>query len=195
MELNLKGKRALITGGSKGIGLAIKKALEAEGVIVTSWSRTEGVDLMRELPSELPNIDILINNFGGGGTWKQEDYKQVMHNNYFVTNELTMRFLEQNKLWGRVITISSIYGTYAGHNAAFTSAKSAQIMLMKSLAQQHKGITFNCVSPAEVSDAGTPKKVNLKAQDVANLVVFLCSEKALNISGQNIVIGECNNAI
>ena len=65
MDLKLKGKKALITGGSKGIGLAIKKALEKEGVKVISWSRSEGVDVMKDIP-EIPKADILINNVGGG---------------------------------------------------------------------------------------------------------------------------------
>ena len=67
MEFGLKGKRALVTGGSKGIGLAIKKALENEGVEVISWSRSEGVDLQLGCP-EIPQVDFLINNVGGGGS-------------------------------------------------------------------------------------------------------------------------------
>ena len=66
MDLKLKGKRALVTGGSKGIGLAIKKALEAEGVEVISWSRSEGVDLMKEIP-DIPDVDFIIHNVGGMG--------------------------------------------------------------------------------------------------------------------------------
>jgi len=42
MDLGLRGKRALITGGSKGIGLAIARALVAEGVAVGLVARDEG---------------------------------------------------------------------------------------------------------------------------------------------------------
>jgi 3-oxoacyl-[acyl-carrier protein] reductase len=191
MELNLKGKKALVTGGSKGIGLAIKKALEEEGVEVISWSRSEGQDLEKEIP-EVPDVDIIINNVGGGGSSNQWDWEYKIVKNLGVMSDIICEWLIQEKKWGRVITISSIYGTNPGINAGFAAVKASQIMFMKSLAYQnsHPGITFNCVSPAEVSDAGTPKDVKLKAKDIADLVTFLCSDKAEMINGQNIVVGE-----
>src|SRR3990167_7940892 len=107
MELNIKGKRCLITGGSKGIGLAIKKALEKEGVEVISWSRSEGVNLdlfyPRDKGMQIQEIDILINNFGGGGTWKPFDFDKVIHRNYGITHDLTMEFISHKRKWGRVI--------------------------------------------------------------------------------------------
>ena len=113
MELKLKGKRAIITGASRGIGLAIKKALEAEGVECISWSRSEGIDFEFGIPlqniMQLNDIDILINNFGGGGTWKWEDATEIMDRNYGLTQLLTRKFLK-NKTEGRVITIASLYG-------------------------------------------------------------------------------------
>ena len=98
MKLGLAGKRALVTGASHGIGLAIVEALVAEGVAVALLARDEArleqvasrlalsgatvLTLVADalLDEEISNawakveaawggVDILINNVGGGGRW------------------------------------------------------------------------------------------------------------------------------
>ncbi len=198
MNLNLKGKKALITGGSKGIGLAIKKALEAESVECISWSRTEGVDFDFGIPlqniMQLNDIDILINNFGGGGTWKWEDASQVMDRNYGLTQLLTRYFIK-NKTDGRVITIASFYGKEKGPNPEFTAAKAAQIGFMKSLAGKCAGITFNTICPGIISTTESNCKFAIEndlqlgePEDVTGIVTFLCSDKAKHINGACITV-------
>ena len=91
MDLNLKGKTALITGSSDGIGLAIAKGLAAEGVGVLINGRhadkvdqacksigalatpavgdvadVEGITSILKAVSDSGGIDILINNAGTG---------------------------------------------------------------------------------------------------------------------------------
>ena len=195
MELKLKGKTALITGGSKGIGLAIKKALEKEGVKCISWSRTEGQDLMRGIDLEnyvnLLKADILINNVGGMGTCTREDAEDCIFKNYRLTQMLTDFYLLKKKDWGRVITISSIYGKEKGTNPYFTAAKAAQIAYMKSIAGKHKGITFNTICPGHI-DVGKkmlykPEIIG-KPKDVAGIVTFLCSDLSSHINGACITV-------
>jgi len=86
MDLGLKGKRAIVTGASRGIGLAIVRALVAEGVEVVGGARTAGPELVETTPhtfevdlttaegpatlveyavSRLGGLDILVNNVGG----------------------------------------------------------------------------------------------------------------------------------
>src|SRR5258708_6434357 len=102
MDFGLQGKRALVTGGTHGIGLSIARRLGAEGCRVAVCSRTtdrvrstlqelrrSGIDclgvtadvtreediqrVMTAIEDSWGGIDILVNNAGGGGRWGLED--------------------------------------------------------------------------------------------------------------------------
>lgn len=236
MNTNLKGKTVLVTGGTKGIGRAICIALAKEGCHIISFSRDiENVEKVKHDLNQLhigatyniykgtavgdsilyynlrnEKIDVIINNIGGGGSWHGS--QEVMAINYYVTAAFTDFVLPnmlQNK-WGRVVTISSIYGgVQSGDNPYFDAAKSAQIAYMKGMSRKskyiRKGITFNTISPGNVSCGysynknkdtdefktmvmNTPMGRIGRPEDVANAVKFLCSDESSYINGANIVI-------
>jgi len=195
MELNIKNKRALVTGGGHGIGLAIKKSLELEGVEVISWSKEEGFDLMKNIP-ELPQIDILINNVGGMGTSTFEDREDCMQKNYGIMTNLIDQFIKQTHINdGKVITISSFYGKEKGPCPWFTASKAAQIAYMKCMSNKFSNITFNTICPGIINtkeqNKQYAKEYNLycgEPEDIANIVTFLCSDKARHINGACIVV-------
>ncbi|HVW41363.1 MAG TPA: SDR family NAD(P)-dependent oxidoreductase [Amycolatopsis sp.] len=87
MDLDLKGKTALVTGGSRGIGLSTVRALVAEGARVVTCARTPSPELravdatfvaadlatpggvraaVDTALGTLGDLDILVNNAGGG---------------------------------------------------------------------------------------------------------------------------------
>jgi 3-oxoacyl-[acyl-carrier protein] reductase len=115
------------------------------------------------------------------------------------------------KKWGRVVTITSIYGKQAGGRPWFNVAKAAQTTLMKNLAINSEyassNITFNSVAPGGIwipntgwettrdkdpaafrkfVESNFPRGSLGTPKEVASLVVFLCSEKASLINGASI---------
>ena len=202
-----------MTGGTRGIGWAIALQLATEGCRVTVCARHEvqisGCAFIKadcdhdsermEVMLKAQSLDILINNIGGLGRVppdKIEDLELVLQRNAVAAAHFTLMALPymREHHWGRVVTISSIYGKEGGGQPWFTMAKAAQIALMKTMAQdlRNQDITFNTVCPGHIK-VGNPKEGDWpgpwgKPEDVANVVAFLCSDKAAYVNGACIVV-------
>lgn len=111
MDLNLHGKTAIVTGASRGVGLATARALQAEGVTVlgaarksTAEMKAAGIETMtvdlstREGPQRLVDqalerlghIDLLVNNAGGGTNLSLNGFLDVDDDEWFETFELNL---------------------------------------------------------------------------------------------------------
>jgi 3-oxoacyl-[acyl-carrier protein] reductase len=184
-------RRALVTGGSKGIGLAIANALFTDGFDVTALSRTPpgGPSELRWVACDVSdplqvekalrhaNYDVLVNNVGGGGRWGLPQFLDtalgVWADVHIKNAGSALAFTHGcvphmfNSGWGRVVTIGSIYGKEAGGRPWFTVAKASEIAMMKSLSQDkllvRAGITFNTVCPGHISVRGKPDEDDLDA--------------------------------
>lgn len=178
-------------------------------------------NVLKRVLSEWGSIHVLVNNVGGGGRWGKTilDTLEVTWNEVYEKNMMaTLRFTKgvlpamKKQKWGRVVTITSIYGRESGGRPWFNVAKVAQTTLMKNLAQQtdlvRNGITFNSVAPGGIMIPNTgwdeerinnPEAFEQKMQtcplgrlgtpeEVASVVVFLCSEKARFVNGASVAV-------
>ena len=150
-------KKILVTGGSRGIGLAIAKKLSESGheVIITGRDPEKLAQVAKEINaagfiagdlSEGVNItekiDVLVNN-AGIYEWspveniKIEHIEKLIKLNLEVPIELCRLVVPEmkKKRWGRIINIGSISGVVGEANASLYSASKAGLVgLTKSLA-------------------------------------------------------------
>lgn len=139
----------------------------------------------------------------------EQIWNDVYTKNVLSAIRFTIPFISYMKKqkWGRIISISSKFGKEGGGRSWFNMAKSAQISMMKTLSMDKNlvryGITFNSVAPGGIMipDTGWEKcKKNNPIlfeeyisqlpmgrmgypNEVAHVVVFLCSELAKFVNG------------
>lgn len=159
----LKGKRALITGSTSGIGLAIARALQAEGadVVLNGFGEEaeiaklceeldashSGADLtdasaIESMMADAGGIDILVNNAGMQHVAPVEEFpvekwNQIIALNLsaaFHTCRLAVPHMKEAG-WGRIINTASAHSTTASpFKAAYVSAKHGIAGLTKTIA-------------------------------------------------------------
>jgi NAD(P)-dependent dehydrogenase (short-subunit alcohol dehydrogenase family) len=147
MELGLKGKRALVTGASKGIGKACADALAAEGcrVLVTSRSIAPGPDAKaldlslrgaaEELAAWAGDLDILVNNAGaipGGDLARvdEETWRRAWDLKVFGYINLTRAVYTSMKKKGRGAIVNILGNAGEKLNAAYIAGSTANAGLM-----------------------------------------------------------------
>lgn len=180
MELGLEGRRAFVTGGARGIGAAICRALAREGatVYVGYRSSAEGPALADELggvpvqldvadyesarraAGDMGPVEILVNNAGMDDMAFFTEYTpdrwraQLAVNLEGVLN-CTHCLLPamQEARYGRIVNVSSEAGRIGSkRGSVYAAAKAGVIAFTKSIARENAryGITANNVLPGPI---------------------------------------------
>ncbi len=169
--IKMKNKTVLITGGNKGIGLALTKLFLDDGYGVTVVARDfDGfayvdsveciafdlihVDKIPSLVEQIGKIDVLINNAGVMYTLPYDNYPQERVNSMLKLNlEAPIKLMELYGKLGikRIVNNASVAG-YTGHpDIWYGMTKAALINATKSFSKIFEGKTIvNAVAPSPV---------------------------------------------
>lgn len=183
MQPNLTGKRALVTGGGRGIGAACARELAAAGARVVVCGRSAAelaaiaesiqgeavvVDLLDRAAADrftasIGQIDVLVNNAGAAESASLENTTDAMWDRimeldatspFRITRAIVPRMIASG--WGRVINIASNAGVsgYA-YTAAYCAAKHAMVGFTRALAIDlaRTNVTINAICPGWVETA------------------------------------------
>jgi len=158
-------------------------------------------------------LHILVNNAGVAKDklmvlMKEEEYDLVLDVNLkgaWLTSQAVAKTMMKQR-WGRIVNIASVVGQMGNPGQSnYASSKAGLIGLTKTIARElsSRNITCNAVAPGyiatkmteslpdEVKD-GFTKQIPLgrmgSAEDVANAVVYLCSEEASYVTGATIPV-------
>jgi 3-oxoacyl-[acyl-carrier protein] reductase len=167
MDLQIKGRTAVVTGASRGIGAATATLLEAEGARVVGVSRATGVDVTAadaaERIAELTGapVDILVNNAGTSFAKPLDELTDDDWNGQWELHVLaSMRLMRAfapgmaERGWGRIVNVASSAGKRPSlTNAAYSVTKAAQLSLSRVFADTYadKGVLVNAVTPGAVA--------------------------------------------
>ena len=187
------GRSVLVTGGNRGIGLAIARSFAEQGDAVAVTHRGSGapegmfgvecdvtdtaaVDrAFAEVEEHQGPVEVLVSNAGitRDGLlmrMKEEDFADVLDANltaaYRVSKRAAARMVRNR--WGRLIYISSVVGLLGSAGQTnYAASKAGLVGLARSIAREYgtRGITANVVAPGFVeTDMTDALSDELKAQ-------------------------------
>jgi len=203
--------------GAEEAAEAVRSAGAEAAVIGADLSRLDGVSAFLEtLKRTAPGVDILVNNAGSlvkRATLPEstpELYDEVYNLNvkslWFITQAVAPHMVSQGR--GVIVNVSSIAARNGGGPGAtlYASAKAAVAAMTKGLAKElaPHGVRVNAISPGTVDNYFHEKFSNQEIlsnvvkmtpqgrlstnEDMAEVILFLCSDAARNVIGQTIEV-------
>ncbi|MBR6669692.1 MAG: SDR family oxidoreductase [Ruminococcus sp.] len=212
-----ENKVVVVTGGANGIGKCITEEFRKNGAFVYVIDNVEGEHFVGDIGnketleqfvesvlSRHEKIDYLINNappmMKGIDDCTYEEFQYALSVGVTASFYLSKLFAEHFNAGGSIINISSSRDRMSQpQTESYTAAKGGIAALTHSLAVSLSGkVRVNSISPGWIDTAYTVYDGSDAVQqpvgrvgnplDIANMVLFLCSDKVGFITGENICI-------
>ncbi|WP_017728956.1 SDR family NAD(P)-dependent oxidoreductase [Halalkalibacterium ligniniphilum] len=207
---------AILARGGEGLEKAKNELGDVFTVQADVTVEKERQQAFKIVLNHFGTVDVLINNAGGSNGGKIADtdmrtFEDAFALNYFSAvhfSKLVLPIMKE-KQSGAIINISSIFGRESGGKPTYNSSKAAMISFTKALADEgiKDGIRVNGVAPGSILHPTgnwqrrlkeNPDKINRfveeeipagrfgTVEEIANVVVFLASQKASWVVGATI---------
>ena len=210
-------KVAVVTGGAQGIGKKIADSFRSQGAVVYVIDKQPGdwfvgdisdKDTLEKFASfvveKSGHVDYLVNNalplMKGIGECSYEDFQYALSVGVTAPFYLTKLLMPYFADGASIVNISSSRDRMSQpQTESYTAAKGGIAALTHALSVSLAGkARVNSISPGWIDTTGSsftgPDAVQQpagrvgKPEDIAEMVMFLCSEKAGFITGENICI-------